>query len=166
MKKIISLFLFAALSLGCSTSSTSSSILLGDKAPFTKFTLLNGSYRTTDNYKGKYLAILFWATTCSRSSSTLEDMADWSKKPNNKNNLRYVSVNVDKASKEDRVREVLSDIGQSSIEHAFSGNDIYDEAYMAYDIGELPSLILIDPKGKVVASGNSVDILEDAFSKK
>jgi thioredoxin-related protein len=157
---IVSLIIIAILS-GCAAESKT--ILLGEKAPFTKFTLMDGSYKTTANYKGKYLVILFWATTCARAHSTLDEVAEWARENSIKRNVRVVSVNIDKASKEDAVKAAIESINSRSIDNAFSGNDYYDEAYMAYDVGELPTLVLIDPTGKIIGSGDSIDDIESAF---
>lgn len=126
---------------------------------------MDGTYKTTDNYQGQNLLLFFWATSCRHSYSVLEDAVEWLKENGRGKNIRIVSISVDKSSSEAKVNEVLRtpELKGMGIEHAFSGNDIYDEAYMTYDIGELPTLMLIDPEGKVIASGNSVSVLEDAF---
>lgn len=158
MKKLITALLCLVL-FGC--AETSKTILVGKSAPFTRFPLFDGTYRNTDHYKGRYLALLFWSESCAKSHSVLEDVNDWLRKEAKKGVVRVVAVNVDKASKESEVKRTIEKQQLTHMEHAFSGNDIYDEAYIAYDIGELPTLVLIDPTGKVVDSGTSVSVLED-----
>lgn len=145
----------------CSTKSKT--ILQGEKAPFTRFAMMDGTYKTTDNFRGKNLLLLFWATTCSRSQSVFDDVSEWLAANSRRARIQAVSVSIDKLGKEDKVKSVISKPELSNLQHAFSGNDIYDEAYIAYDVGELPTLVLIDPYGKVIGSGDSVSVLEEAF---
>ena len=161
ISELCALLLLVLIITGC--SGQSNTVLAGEKAPFTRFLLLDGNFKTTENYKGKNLLLVFWATTCPHSQSVMEDVASWERQYGRKYNVKSVAINIDKSSKEDRVKEVYSNPALSYIEHAYSGNDIYDEAYIAYDVGETPTLVLIDPYGKIIGSGDTMDVLRDAF---
>lgn len=147
--------------IGCSAQSKS--VMVGQKAPFTRFVMMDGSYQTTDNYKNSNLLLVFWVSTCPHSHSVLEDVAAWERNYGRKFNVKSLAVNIDKTSKEDRVKEIYSEPKLSYVAQAYSGNDIYDEAYIAYDVGETPTLVLVDPHGKIIGSGDSMDVLRDAF---
>lgn len=155
----IALSIFFTLILGVSLLSCSSKTDLtkaGTQSPLTRFTFLNGGSVSSDHYQGKYLLLYFWATTCGKSRGNLDELSDYMREAVNARHLKVVAVNVDKFSKEDEVRKFISSLKKSNIEYAYSGNDIYDEAYMAYDVGELPTVILIDPEGLIVEASDSL----------
>ena len=147
----------------CGCSGQSKMINSGQKAPLTRFALMDGSVHSTEEYLGKHLLLVFWATNCSKSKSTLNDVAYWQRNFGRKVGVHSVAISIDKQEAESRVQELYANPKLQYIDHAFSGNDIYDEAYIAYDVGEVPTLVLIDPKGKIIATGDSLDVLSDRF---
>lgn len=149
----------------CGCSAQSKQISSGQKAPLTRFSLMDGSVHSTGEYLGQHLLLVFWASNCSKSKSILSDVAYWQRSFGKKFAVHSVAISIDKQEAESRVEEVYSNPKLQYIDHAFSGNDIYDEAYIAYDVGEVPTLVLIDPKGKIIANGDSLDVLSDKFPK-
>ena len=154
---------FALLLGGCAASGTSK--LIGQPAPATRVTMLNdGSIVSLDRYlgAGKPLVIAFWATTCTYSPRAMEalDRVAQKLKPQG---VEFVAVSIDKADNEQRLRDLIKYRQLGDLTHTFSGNDVYDETFMAYKAGELPFFVVIDGHGIIVAAGDKVSVVEDYF---
>ena len=151
---LCALLCFAA----CSTSSSSSSIL-GKSAPLAQLYSFDGDQNTIESYRGKTVVLLFWAQWCSRSQRIIKQLNDFALE----SNVTVVAVNIDKSDKLQTVKNFLQKADITALEQKFSGNDIYDEAYVAFDVGEVPTVFILDSAGNVRAHGTSYDVIEDYF---
>ncbi len=152
MKKLLLPF-FLLLS---ACSSTLESSKLGARMPVARLYLMDGNTASLDDYSGRDLIVIFWASSCSHSYHALEDISKWKNSDRTASKYQVVSINVDKAEKEAKVKELLRKLGRTQIVHSYSGNDIYDEAYVAFDVSDLPTIFRIDRYGKVKAAGTSL----------
>ena len=59
---ITCLILASLAAAGCSHTSEEALKLVNTKAPYTRVTMLDGSYIPLTRYRGRTLALLFWAT--------------------------------------------------------------------------------------------------------
>ena len=72
MKRIFSLMgLLAALGVAAAAYFTFAS---HDRAPQSSFVMLDGSQRTTDDWKGKVTLVNFWATSCTTCVAEMPDI--------------------------------------------------------------------------------------------
>jgi thiol-disulfide isomerase/thioredoxin len=144
---------------GC--SSTLATIKIGSELPNARLYYMDGEVSSLGSLVGQETILIFWASTCSHSYGTLESLSDWQKDSKEGRRVKVISVNIDKIEKEGKVKELISKLGLSKVRHSFSGNDIYDEAYVALDVSDLPTLIRVDRYGKIVAAGTSVSSVTD-----
>ena len=148
----------------CAVAGTSSKIT-GQSVPFTKFTKLDGSYIVTDEFLGKTAVVTFWASWCGYSRPVLTRLSNFAKKLN-RSDVLFIAASVDKAHDFEKLKEVIDALKADAHIHCFSGNDVYDEAYMAFDAGVLPHIFIINPQGKVVEEGHKDSFVYEYFERK
>lgn len=152
--RLIFLSLLAASITGCSSAISSSK--LGSQMPAARLYGLDGQIASLEDYRGQDLIVIFWGSSCSHSYSELQDLADWKAKNKQSRKYQVVAINIDKFDNEDKVKQLLRKLGPNRLVHSFSGNDIYDEAYVAFDVSDLPTIVRIDRSGKIVAVASSL----------
>jgi thiol-disulfide isomerase/thioredoxin len=160
MKRLLFLGIFGLL-VGCSGVSSSAREMVGHPAPFTRLTLLDGSQVPLDATMGKTTAIIFWTTWCGHSRGTIEDFEELAKKYSRRKDLAFVAVSLDKEPDLPKVNERIAGLQLSTITHAFSGNDVQDEAFIALHGESVPYLVVLDKRGTVKSVASSISELED-----
>lgn len=142
--------------IGCSSSLKP--LAIQSTAPATKFQLIDGSYVTLSELRGKTVALLFWSTSCSPSKRAIIDLSRQVRDMVPRPDLYVLAVNID----EDRakVEQVIKFNKLERLNHAFSGNGVYDEAYISFRGSDLPMAVLIGPKGEIIAQGKELDLSE------
>ncbi|NDC39594.1 MAG: TlpA family protein disulfide reductase [Proteobacteria bacterium] len=152
----------AVLIGGCAASRSSS--LIGQAAPLSRVTQLDGDVTTLESFlgKGRPTVLAFWATSCSLSPRAIERVNDAAKrlKPLG---VQFLAISIDKAETLPTLRSMVQYRRMSEFTHFFSGNDVYDEAYISYKGDEIPYFLVIDGKGTVVASGHKPSVVEESF---
>ncbi len=163
MKKLIhcTITLSICALLGACSVSSPSSTMVGKPAPLTHFFTLDGSQVSLDSYRKSTVVLLFWAQWCSRSQSIIREIAEFA--DSHPRNVRFVAVDIDKVEKLDALKTLINEAQLQSLDHMFSGNDVYDEAYAAFDVGEVPTVFILTPDGRVVRHGTSFSVLEEYF---
>ena len=161
----IRLALVAILFVSSACSSTgNTALVVGADVPYTKFTKLDGTFLMTDELRGKTAIVYFWAAWCNFSRPALVRLNDYLKKDLKRSDVELVAVSIDKAADFQKLMDAIKYQKIDSVTHAFSGNDIYDEAYMAFDADTLPHIFIIDPNGKIAAIGHSDSMVYDYFN--
>ena len=148
-KKIV--FILSLISLftsGC--SSNLGKKLIGHEAPITLITLTDGSTSALSHYTGKDKVILFWATWCPRSDKVLTRLNLFAK---THRHIPIIAINLDTLELENEARERMKQYPY--LVHAFSGNDVYDQAFMSWEGEELPYVAVIDSTDKVMSVSSS-----------
>lgn len=147
---------------GCAGSV--STTLVGKPAPLTRLTGLDGDVTTLDNYVGggKTTVLAFWATTCNLSPRAIERVDNLAKKLGPQG-VRFLAVSIDKAGALEDLRGMVQYRNMKEFTHFFSGNDVYDEAYMSYKGDEIPYFVIIDGAGTIVATGHKPSVVEEYF---
>ena len=135
--------------------------LVGRQAPLIQLYQLDGDQTTLNSYRGKTVVLLFWAQWCSRSQRIVRELNAFAR--DNRTRATVVGINIDKADKLGDLKTLIEETPLKAIDHYFSGNDIYDEAYVAFDIGEIPTVLILNPEGRVVAQGTSFDVVREYF---
>jgi thiol-disulfide isomerase/thioredoxin len=149
-------FLFAC-------ASNPAAVLVGKYAPYTQVTLLGGEEQLIDEYQGKPLVLVFWATWCSKSRSVLPRVEQVARRLKAKNQVNFLAVSLDKAKDIAALRGFIKTEKLQSFKHAFSGNEYFDQAYMAFRADRVPTIVIIDAQGKVVATGDDETVVEEYF---
>jgi peroxiredoxin len=153
----------AALS-GCSMMG-SSGLPVGTHVPQTRLFMMNGETRNLEDYRGKTLAMVFWASWCPDSKTELRRFEEVARRYPGRQDLAFVAVSVDKQSDQEKLQDKIKDLKLTDMQHAFSGNDYYDEAFIAFKGDDIPHFYLIDPSGEIVATGNKASVIERGLKK-
>jgi thiol-disulfide isomerase/thioredoxin len=150
---------------GCSFGDDKLSGLLGSEAPITRFTALDGTYRTIEEFGGRPLVLMFWAEYCSFSKPEIEELNELAKELKDSSQAVFLAVSLDENEQFEAVNDRVTYRELSALEHAFSGNGTDDEAYLSFKANELPHFYVISSQGKIVAEGHSSSIVKDAFAQ-
>ncbi len=149
------LILLMAVS-GC-FSSPHLSGLIGQEAPLVRFTAMDGTYRSTNEFKGKTVVVVFWAEWCMFSKPVIEELNELASRKQSDQTI-FLAVSIDPATSFPRLQRRIQEEHLYNLEHAFSGNALLDEAYQTLKAQELPHLYVIDPKGRIIAEGHDADV--------
>ena len=136
----------------------------GQKAP--KFTLndINGNKVSLSDFKGKYIYLDFWATTCpycrKESPSYLKLYSDYGS-----NEIEFISISAD--LKEDRWKNYVKE--NKNVGTILRVENSWDsDAFQAYQINSSPTYVIIDKEGNIldpVAPRPSSKEIRETFDK-
>lgn len=134
---------------GCASLSDQAKSLVGKEAPQSRLMLLSGEHIALSSRVGKDMAILFWATWCPHSRAGIEEFAALARRYKDNTKLEFYAISVDN---NDAYEELQNRIRLQHLEdmtHVFSGNDVQDEAFLAFHGERLPYAVFIDEAGIV-----------------
>lgn len=138
-------------------------IVVGKSAPFFSLPNVKGEKITrTDKFKDKYLLIHFWASWDSLSMKTNAKLRKINRdyKKNKKFGMLGISLDIDKkAWKETIKRDTLN------WEQVCDFSGLNSGTVTQYAILSLPSNVLIDPNGNIVAKGIQGDSLANKLKE-
>lgn len=134
-------------------------------APYTRFHLLSGGQIPLEEYRGKIVAVVFWGSWCRSSKGTLEDIEELAREINPQQ-FAVMAVSLDRLSDEEQLLSVIKQLSLTHIEHAYSGNESLDEAYLAFKAEDVPHVFVIDEYGTIVAKGRSEGVIEEYLEKR
>lgn len=112
--------------------------------------------------KGKYVLVDFWASWCGPCRAEMPNVVAAYKKYAGKKNFEIVGVSFD--SKADAWKKAVSDLGMTWPQMS----DLKGwkcAAAEAYGVSAIPSNVLLDPQGKVVASDLRGDDLQNKLKE-
>ncbi len=155
--------IFPLCLMGCS-SGVSSGALVGRPAPsYTPFFMVGEDALVLEHLRGKNVIVLFWASTCAKSHTVIEELNSYVKAHRKDRNLEAIAVSIDKNENFERVERKIGIGKVGELRHSFSGNDDYDQAKVAFEVDILPSLFVINEAGTVIASGTDMDTVREAL---
>jgi len=163
LKKRLFLFLLLMTIAGC-VSSPHLSGLVGQEAPLVRFTAIDGTYRSTNEFKGKTVVVVFWAEWCMFSKPVIEELNELAARDRSKQTV-FLAVSIDPATSFPRLQRRIEEQKLVNLVHAFSGNALLDEAYQTLKAHELPHLYVIDPQGRIIAEGHDADVASSGIKK-
>jgi peroxiredoxin len=134
--------------------------LVGQPAPETRLMALDGSELPLSAYRGQYVSLLFWATWCKHSRGAIEEFEDLARQFARRKDMAFLAVSVDRNEDFEILKQRIASQDLRTMTHKFSGNDLFDEAYMGLRGEAVPYVVLIDRRGVVRHVGNSVGELE------
>jgi thiol-disulfide isomerase/thioredoxin len=151
---------------GCSGVSSAAKEMIGQPAPYTRLYMLDGTEIPLEAERGKNLMMMFWATWCGHSKGAIEDFEALAHKYHRRQDVSFIAVSIDKAEDFEALKGRIESQGLKEITHAFSGNDVQDEAYQSFHGEVLPYVIAIDPQGVVKVVDTKVSSLESYLDAK
>ncbi|SFT66256.1 AhpC/TSA family protein [Lishizhenia tianjinensis] len=142
------LILFSILTVFLLNAQTPKTLEIGDIAPELNISKIynseNGEIPTLESLKGKYVVLDFWATWCSPCVASFPKM---NKLYNQYKNQEVVFIALTK-EKEVKVSNFLSAKPQDFMVGISNSSTINE----AYGVAAIPTVIVIDPFGKIVFS--------------
>ena len=146
------LFSFVA----CSSKSPEIPVV-GETFPYTKIIMYDGTVKALNEYKGKTVVLLFWATWCGKSKRAARHINEFAKEYARRGDVVFIAANVNDIGDSDEVRTEMKESKLDYLTHAFSGNGISDEAYETLNGEGLPYIVIFDRTGRVVLTTHDYD---------
>ena len=116
----------------------------GDKSPIFKFTDINGKKVSLKDFRGKYVLIDLWSTTCTPCKYQLPHLTKLKEKMEGEN-IVFIYISIDRDKK--RWEKYVKDENLGGIQ-LYAGEE---RAYMhAYGFYTIPRFILLDKKGRII----------------
>lgn len=145
---IRSLLISFILLSGC--AATVNKQLIGQPVSL-RFTPIQGSEQIgMDTYRGKTVVISFWATTCRSSRPVITRLARYADRFKGRTDVQFVAVSLDKPEDLGELQTRIQFEDFNSFSNMFSGNEEYDEAFVALKGEAMPYIVVVDPAGRVV----------------
>ena len=135
---------------------------VGKPVPSTRLTMLDGDYVGIEQFRGKSVVLVFWATWCHQTRPIMTRLNEYAKRLN-RPDFVFLAVSIDKLDKLSELRDRIKYEHLDGFKHAFSGNEGGDEAWLALDGDALPYIFVIDPSGVVLAAGKDDSIVYEAL---
>lgn len=156
------LFVLVCLGVsGCSSGKVLAS-LKDKKAPYTSFVKLDGGDSVLlDQYRGNTVVLLFWAETCAASRSLIKELDTFAKNYRGTAKIVVLAASIDKNEQYNAVIQRIQADKLDHMQHFFSGNEHYDQAYLSFGLDSIPAMLLIDPKGTIQVATRSLSDIED-----
>ncbi|MCI5065450.1 TlpA family protein disulfide reductase [bacterium] len=151
--------------VGCS-SRLPEALAPGQQVPLTRITSLDGSYQTLQQFRGRDVAVFFWAKWCSKSRRALarfEELARSYQLQGRGTDIQFIAINLDKYQEEIAVRRFVEAEDIRSVQVAFSGNGADDEAALAFRAFEIPIAFHVNRQGIVQLASHDVDDLRKSL---
>jgi len=152
MKLLLASLLFLLLTACAPTQGLH---LVGQPAPYTRLTMLDGRYVPLESFKGRTTVLVFWAEWCTSSSPVMRRLNEYAQTFRGREDVAFVAVSLDRAEDIGKVKERIMYQRLDGFQHAFSGNEGQDEAFMAFSGSTMPYILVIGPDGRVVATDDS-----------
>jgi thiol-disulfide isomerase/thioredoxin len=141
--------LISVMATGCAPLSDQARSLVGRQAPESRLMLLSGEHIALRSKVGREVVMLFWATWCPHSRAGIADFETLARAYGNRPGIEFYAVSVDKNEAYEELQNRIRLQGLESMTHVFSGNDVQDEAFLAFHGERLPYAVFIDERGIV-----------------
>jgi thiol-disulfide isomerase/thioredoxin len=158
--------LFAAVlaaAAGCASLTPQQIAMQGKEAPSTRFTMLDGRPLSLEELRGKRVLLLFWTSWCSHSRPAIEEFNELAGEHKNRKDLYFLAASVDSYDGLADVEGRIKSEALVNLNHAFSGNDLQDEAFILFNADRVPFFVTISTDGRVEKLGPSISVVESAI---
>ena len=134
---------------------------VGDPAPEFSVETLDGKPLDLKDYRGKYVLLDFWATWCGPCLAEIPHLRKAHEEFGKDPKFAMISLSLD-ASKEDVAKFLKA--GEQPWTQVSLGEWTKDPVTKKYGIELIPSILLLDPDGKIVAQGLRGAAIKDAVA--
>lgn len=93
----------------------------------------------------------FWAEWCATSRKELAKIRDFAARTRKRDDIALVAINVDDLKKEEKVRTLMQDYAAPGFVQSYSGNGVYDDAFTALDLNEVPVILTVIEDGTITS---------------
>ncbi|MCB9030512.1 MAG: TlpA family protein disulfide reductase [Deltaproteobacteria bacterium] len=152
MKKLLAILLFLSLS----SCATQDGLEPGSVIGYMPLHYDSGVRGLLQQYRGKRVAILFWATWCNFSKPVIEDFNKVAAEHKDDDSIVFIAVSLDDNREEFDTRIRVKNL--NNVIHVYSGNGPGDETYIRFGSPAVPKSFLIDPEGKIVFRGRNIKL--------
>jgi thiol-disulfide isomerase/thioredoxin len=114
-------------------------------APAFSFQTLAGENLSLESLRGQWVVVDFWATWCKPCVETMPALDTWFKE----DGVRAVGVSIDTGK--DRDKKVQKFLEKNPVSYPVVIDAEKEAAWENYKVKILPTILLIDPKGQIVA---------------
>ena len=135
---------------------------VGDPAPGFEAKTLDGRSITLEHFRGQYVLIDFWATSCRPCMFALPNLQAIHRAFGQDKRLVILSLNLDETI--DAPRQVQEKQKLPWMQ-GFLGKGIDGAVPDSYGVRALPALVLIGPDGKIVAKGMRNEEIEESVGR-
>lgn len=135
--------------------------MIGTRAPESRLMFFDGSEVPLSAYRGKSVAILFWATWCTYSRGMIERYESLARQYSQRTDLEFIAVSVDKNEDFGVLKDRIKEQDLKTLTHIFSGNDALDDAFVNLNGRKIPYAVFIDSTGIIRLADHDLSPLEE-----
>lgn len=154
-----------ALVTGACSSRPAQPTLPGDTFPYTKLTMFDGSTRILEEYEGRRVAMIFWATWCPKSRRAIRHFNEFARSYP-RHDVAFLAININSLEDERAVKTKIREEKLTAMQHVYSGNETQDEAFVTFGADQVPFFVVLDRKGRIVYRGGDEDEVFKAVSRR
>lgn len=158
---VCSVAILIASLTGCSSIGAKQEEMIGSRAPESRLMFFDGSEVPLSSYRGKNVAILFWATWCSYSRGFIERYESLARRYSQRGDIEFIAVSVDKNEDFGTLKDRVKEQNLKTITHIFSGNDASDDAFVNLNGRHVPYVVFIDSNGIIRLVDTDIAPLEE-----
>ena len=136
-------------------------IAVGSAAPDFHAEDLSGNLVQLSDFRGKFVFVDIWATWCGPCIAEIPNVQAAAEKYR-EDPIAFVGVSIDATA--DRARRFLED-RKLTYEQLWAQGEFKSDICKQYQVSGIPATFLVDPQGRLVATGLRGDRLEEVLSK-
>ncbi|GEM_PF-3474628 len=129
---------------------------IGSPAPLLSGVDILGHSQELTELRGKWVYIDFWATWCKPCLRKLPGVVDLQEEMGQRSDFTVLSVSLDQAESEDKIREVADEYGVR-FPVVYDGDGWLSDNARNWCVDAIPATFLVDPQGRLVARDLSTE---------
>ncbi len=138
-----------------------SSIKIGEDAPALSVTTLDGNELNLSELSGKVVVLDFWATWCGPCIAEIPAMIEIFKSYGDRDDVIIISISLD--ADKSKLRSFVKE-RKMNWHHVFGETGNANKAADAYGVVAIPSMFVIDAKGKIALSDGSTSAVKTVLA--
>ncbi len=150
------------LALGSLMAEAPKNLKVGDEAPLFEVASLDGASVKLADFRGKYVLLDFWATWCGPCVGETPNLVDVFKQFGGDERFAMIGLSLDDSPEEPRDYTTKNEMNWTQL---FLGEWAKTQVPDQYGVEGIPTIMLIDPDGKVAATNLRGPGIADAVAK-